>query len=279
MKEKIKYLNLKEVQIEERKLLEKTIIFLDENNIKYYIWAGSFLGAVRHQGFIPWDDDIDLAIPRKEYNELINILKKKGCQIDSTIEAIGFELNNFDAPFLKFINKEIEVKEENNYDRNIWIDIFPLDGAPRNGRIFYKKIDLYRRIYFWKRSEYRNWKNKTNIIRRSFKKLILLFLRPIKYKYIIRSYIKLCSKYDTENTEFVCHNVWGVGEKEKFPKEMLLETSKYKFEDLEVTGIKDYDKWLTIRYGDYMKLPPEDKRITHEFEAWRVEEDDKEIKE
>lgn len=270
----MKYLTLEEIQKEEKKLLEETIEFLDKNNIKYYIWAGSFLGAVRHKGFIPWDDDTDIAIPREDYNQLVNILKENNCRVKKNIKAIGFELNNFDSPYLKFVNEDIRVKELNDYDKNIWIDVFPIDGAPKNGKMFYKKISIYRRLYFLKRSEYRNWKSKTNIIRRCLKKLILLFLRPIKYKYIIRSYIKLCSKYDTENSEFVCHNVWGTGEKEKFPKEMLFETAKYKFEDIEVTGLKDYDRCLTNIYGDYMKLPPEEKRNTHAFKAWRVENDE-----
>lgn len=276
----MQYLTLKEIQNEEKKILEETIKFLSKYNITYYIWAGSLLGCVRHKGFIPWDDDIDIAIPREDYNKLIGILKQNKCIITDNMKAIGFELGNFDAPFLKIINQNICVNELRNYDKNIWIDIFPLDGVPNRSKIFYKKVFLYKRIYFWKRSEIRKWEDDSNnILKRRIKKVLLFLLRPIKYHTIINKYIRVCSKYKIKNSEFVCHNVWGVGEKEKFPKQLLLETAKYKFEELEVKGIKDYDKWLTIRYGNYMQLPPENERETHSFKAWRVEKDDEQIKE
>ena len=71
---KKKYLTLKEIHKEETNMLKKLIEFLNENNITYYVWAGTYLGAVRHKGFIPWDDDIDIAITRPEYNKMLKII-------------------------------------------------------------------------------------------------------------------------------------------------------------------------------------------------------------
>ena len=125
-----KYLNIKEIQEEELNILKETIKFLDHNNIKYYIFYGTLLGAVRHQGFIPWDDDIDIAIPRPEYEKLIKILKEKNNKINNlNIESIGYEVGVSDWPFIKIVNKDIKLEDELNCDKNLWIDVFPLDGT------------------------------------------------------------------------------------------------------------------------------------------------------
>ena len=272
------YMNLKMVQNEEKRILKELIRFLEENDIQYFIWAGSFLGAVRHNGFIPWDDDIDIAISRIEYEKLISILKKNN-KISKDIEAIGFEIGKSDFPFIKIINKTIEL-EGTQCDKNLWIDVFPLDGMPRKSKIFCFKVKILKTCFFFKRSIVRNINIDTdNFIKNQLKKMGKFLVKPFDYNKLIKKYINLCSKYNVKDCKFVANNVWGIGEKEKFPKELLLETAKYKFEDLEVIGIKNYDKWLNIRYGDYMQLPPEEERVTHEFEAWRVEKNDKEIKE
>ena len=185
-----KQLSLKEIQQEETKILIKVINYLNNNDITYYIWGGSFLGTVRHKGFIPWDDDIDIAITRKEYNKLLELLRGNN-KIDENIEAIGFELNNFDTPFIKIINKKINIREEMNYDKYLWIDIFPIDGVPKKHKMFYIILKMYEKMYLWKRSKERNWNEpKINIFKKLLKNFVLL-LMPVKYDTIIRRYIKI----------------------------------------------------------------------------------------
>ena len=87
-----KELTLSEIQREELSILKKTIKFLDNNKINYFIFAGSLIGAVRHKGFIPWDDDIDIAIPRADYEKLIQILLKRDLTIDKNIKVDGYEV-------------------------------------------------------------------------------------------------------------------------------------------------------------------------------------------
>lgn len=279
----MKKLNLREIQMAQKKILRKFIDYCKKNNIEYYIWAGSFLGAVRHKGFIPWDDDLDLAMTRHNYNKLINILKENDNIISDNITAIGFELNNSDWPFLKIIDNNIRVHEIAECDEFIWIDIFPLDGVPNHffkRKIYDKKINLWRKVYTLKREQIRNINYKSrNFLNFVAKKIIMKFLVYINYNKIIKKYIKICSKYSYKKTAYLCNNIWGVGVKEKFPIEMTNKTQEYFFDTLIVNGIKDYDKWLTIRYGNYMELPPEDKRETHGFEAWRVDSNDEENKE
>lgn len=258
-----KKLDLEEIQKCELDILKEFILFLQKNNIEYYIWAGTLLGSVRHKGFIPWDDDIDIAIKRNDYKKMIELLKENN-KLNDKFEAIGFELGNSDQPIIKIINNNIIVKDKYDIDKNLWIDVFPIDGIPNN-KLYYYKVRFLWKLYSWKREEERNVILTNNKLKRYIKMIISKF---VDFKTITQKYINMCSKYDLNDTEFAANIIWGVGKKEFFPKYILNESQKYIFEDIEVNGIKNYDKWLSIRYGDYMTIPPENKRITHSFDAW-----------
>ena len=260
-------LSLKEIQKEELNVLKDVIDFLDKNNIKYYIWAGSFLGAVRHKGFIPWDDDIDIAIMRDDYDKLIRILKEDK-SINKKISAIGFEIGESYFPFIKFINKKISIKEETNINKHLWIDVFPIDGTS-NSLLFLYKVRLYRFIYSMKRIDIYNLPIKEKkLIKKIIKSIFKILLKPISFEKFIERYISLCSKYKVEDSNFIANNVWRFNMKEIYPKKLFSKASMYPFEDIKVKGVEDYDNLLSIEYGDYMKLPKEEDRVTHSFEAW-----------
>lgn len=271
----MEYLDFLEIQKCQKEILGFFISFCEQNSIDYSIWAGSFIGAVRHKDIIPWDDDIDLAMTRENYNKLIKILKNSNFKISENIEAIGFELENSDWPFIKIINKSIVVDEIADCDKYLWIDVFPLDYVP-NISFFRKLYDLrvfiYRRIFFLKREQIRkiNYKSK-NIFNSVLKKLARIILSFFSYRYIVLKYINLCSKY--KNKIYLCNNIWGVGSREMFPKDLSEKFSKYKFGNLEVNGYENYDFILTKRYGDYMAPPSINKRLTHGFKAYRKEDE------
>lgn len=265
-----KDLSLKEVQKCELEILKKTVYFLDNNNIQYYIWAGSFLGAVRHGGFIPWDDDIDIAMERTEYNKFISLLKNEKAKIDTNIDVIGFELKNDIWPFLKVIDKNVGVEEDDGVDSNLWIDVFPLDGAPNN-KLYYLKLKFLKRLFFLKRNQTMKLKNAEQLkIRLISKRIIKLLIKFISIKSIVALLVKESSKYNCYEIGYFSNNIWGVYDKEKFESTALKKVKKYKFEDIEVYGLLDSDGWLKIRYGNYMSLPPVEKRQTHKFKAWKV---------
>lgn len=270
MKKK-KLLTLKEIQYEEKEMLKTLVSFFKKQKINYFLWAGTFLGAIRHKGFIPWDDDIDLAMTRPEYNKFIAYLKSHDCKISDNLHVIGLELNNSDFPILKVINKNIRVEEPEKCDEYLWIDIFPLDATPQDNAKFYKRVALLNKIFILKRQE----KNKTELIaasklKRFIKKIFISILRIWKYDNYIRFYLKYATKYKYEDYEYVHNNVWSSSPAVYNKKDLVNKT--YEFEDILVNGVKNYDDFLSRGYGkDYMKLPPVESRATHNFKAWYIE--------
>jgi len=270
MKKSKEYLSIKEIQLELKKMLEELVDFFNSESLNYFIWAGTFLGAVRHKGFIPWDDDIDLAMTRPEYDRLLEYLKKNNNKISENLEAIGFEIGNSDFPFIKIINKKLRVVENEKCDEYLWIDIFPLDGTPKNNNKFWKKINRYKTIFSLKRNE----KNKvmmpySNRVKRIVKIVFVKMLKVWRYDKFLNFYYKKCTKYKYNECEYVHNNVWS-SSKEIYHKTELM-NKEYLFEGIKVNGMKDYDKILSRGYGDYMKLPPKDKRVTHEIKVWKID--------
>ena len=257
------YLDIKEIQKEETNLLKIFAEYLMNNNIDYSIYYGTLLGAIRHNGFIPWDDDIDVAILRKEYNRLLYCLKRDNGIIDKDlkIEAIGYELGNSVCPYIKIINKNIEILDDYDYDHFIWIDVFPLDNIPENNTLYFKGLDVYRRIYYCKRDR----RHYNSVI----KNILMNLIDIIDFKWFLKKYINYCKKYENKNTNYIAKNVWA--RKTPCIKEKFVTEEGY-FDNVKVRIVKDYDYFLKVLYGDnYMQLPPEEKRVTHLFKARYVE--------
>lgn len=270
----MKKLNLKEIQFEEKEMLKILIEVFNKNNINYYLWGGTFLGAVRHGGFIPWDDDIDIILPRPEYNKFISIIRKNKNILPNNLEFAGFEIGKDDYPFIKLINKNIIIKDILQWDKYLWIDIFPLDGVPEKYKIYYKIRKIRKHLYNLYRYKANNFVMNKRSLSEKIKIILFKFIKKDKYAQVIKNYIEFCSKYDYNKSKYVCDNIWCGNTKYYLEKEKIQQCETYEFEDIKVNGFKNYDYVLHELYGDYMKLPPEDQRVTHSFEAWKVEENE-----
>ena len=247
---------------------------MNKYNIDYYLYAGTMLGAVRHKGFIPWDDDIDIILTRPNYDRLVKVLKEKNNRLDESIYAEGYELgNSYDWPFIKIFNSNIKLKSENGLNNNLWIDVFVYDGIKENRKIYFFMVRIIRKLLVFKKvSIYDGNVNRTNNYKKMEDFIFKFMGRMFSIRFIMKKYYKLCRRYNYDKCNYVCDIIWGSKESNKIPKEWL-EISEFEFEGKKYKGFKEYDKILTTIYGDYMKLPPEDQRITHSFEAYKIEKE------
>ena len=249
---------LKKLQEAEIEILDYLDELCKKNNLKYFMMYGTLLGAVRHKGFIPWDDDIDVGMLRDDYEKLIKILENEKHD-KFKMDYININKNYY-LPFVKIKNiKTIhEEKTSINYNGNkgIWIDIFPFDNIKTSE---YSKIDIL--------------KQKITMILYSV--MISKSLKIYKYKLI-----KILSKFFTNekcikiidkiriNNNSYDYVVPFVGDKIKdspiINKNDIFPLKKLVFNNNMYCAPKNYKKVLEKLYGsDYMELPPIEKRVTH----------------
>lgn len=254
----MKYLTHSEVQKELREMLKDFIEILEKNNIPYFVEAGTCLGAIRHKGFIPWDNDIDIIIPRKEYEELLPNLN-----LPEKYKFFMPEDKNYLYPFIKFANKEITLIEEctiNKFSKtNLYIDVFPLDYVPNDEQERNKKIKKAHIIKMLISMKGTHSKTKFKGFIKGVYRILFFWLPLNELKN------KLNKMGESEKTDYRMVLTWG----SELVKTIYFEDFEYKeFEGLQVRVPKMYHEYLTDMYGDYMQLPPVEKRITHDFKAY-----------
>lgn len=264
----MKKLSDKEIKFIQLDLLEKVADFCQKNDITYYLAYGTLLGAVRHKGYIPWDDDIDLIMTRPNYDKFITNFNSK----DSKYKVNAFELDqSFLYPFAKVSNEETVLIENTTMKKNIGIniDIFVIDSLPKKSTHILKKQSLLHKIYNLKLI-------KLHKNRSLFKNIILLFGKIlfswISLKKINQLMIKNAKRYKYGSHDYVCNINFGLGEK-PLPIDVYQDTVELSFEEKLYPSMKKYDLWLTHIYGDYMTLPKKEEQVTHhDFKAYYKKE-------
>jgi lipopolysaccharide cholinephosphotransferase len=259
-------MNSNTVQIQEKlsRMFKEVTQILDNNNLKYYAVGGTLLGAVRHKGFIPWDDDIDISLPRPEYE----LFLKNASQIlpqHYVLETFS-DTGVFPHLFAKIYDKRTTLVENftQPLTRGIYIDVFPLDGISEDEQIQKSNVKLMRNyLKIYRRCH--TTKPKSNTIAKRFAHHLLFpIIKTIFPKDKLLKKIKtLYSLQPWENAKFTVNYFGAWRLKEVQPKSWYQERIKYKFNDFEIWGPKEYDKVLTRLYGDYMTPPPKEKQISH----------------
>lgn len=241
------------------KILDRFIQICNEHNLKYTLLGGSVLGAIRHKGIIPWDDDIDVGMPRDDYEKLLSIADNVFGRKYKLVSA--YNDKNYVYPFAKLFDNDTTLIEFKDffYLGGIYIDIFPLDGIPQNAN---KRI-------------HRIWKIRyaaTNLIlaKYSFNYKKQYYFRYLIYKTIFRNFnnaLKICDKYSQKypySKQYNIANYFGAWkEKEISDYSWFNPLKEYTFEGRKVWGPNNYDAYLTKMYGDYMTPPPIEKRKSH----------------
>ena len=263
----MKRLNLKEIKKIELSILLQLDEYCKQNSLKYYLTYGTLLGAVRHKGFIPWDDDIDVCMPRTDYEKFLSEMEHK--PINSSLEVCEPRFGNLDMPYCKVFAKNTVVATKYVTDKanaRLWIDVFPVDGLPADLAIvaqISKKCKFYRTMLGLcsanlgeGTTEFRKWSK--------------YFLKPLANMYgksnLINKLSEIAKQYSYESSCYVGNIFYGVQDrmlKSEFEKSIEVEFEGYKFPTFSC-----WDSYLRGLYGDYMQLPPVDKRRTHNMEAY-----------
>lgn len=254
---------LKHLQQVSLMILKDFIKICEENNLTYYIYAGSLLGTIRHQGFIPWDDDVDVIMFRKDFDKLSEIFLDSNNSKYDFFNVVNEEdyFYTFGRIGLKGTKFEDWWANQVDYKTQIFIDIFILDNIPNNKikRFIHKyRSFILNQLTIYAVLKYENFSRVKEIIQQSI--YYLLKIIPIKSTTIKQRCVNSFSKYKDENCEEVC-DFPATCQMPIFNKNDFIPPKKLKFENIEVNVPNDYDRVLKIIYGDYMELPPEDERF------------------
>lgn len=252
----------KEIEVEELKQIQLDILkFVDEfckdNNLRYFLAYGTLLGAVRHKGYIPWDDDIDILMFREDYEKFVTTF------VDANYKVFATELNpKYPYPFAKVGDTRTYFEEEikDVIDTGVNIDIFPLDYLPEDKvKNITKKRNFLQKIWIAKRLP--------RLKRRGFVKNAVLavsqlLLSVFSIRFIVKQLEKNAKKYNLRKTS-ICGNVAYGYDPDIYPSADFEESVCLTFENTAFPCPKNYDNVLKIMFGDYMKLPPKEKQVSH----------------
>lgn len=268
---------MKEIPREEsRKIMLDILIdiadFCDKNSVTYYLSSGTLIGAIRHQGFIPWDDDIDIEMPRPDYEKFIELYRENGkYAICAPLEknSIYFYAKVYDKQTIKY---ERGIDYTRFQPLGVDVDVFPIDGQPDENHFedFVRQTEM--RVKLFKMFSLAISTSQASV---SFKgKALKMICRVISKNLFCRLYIKSASRYSFDDSSMVGFISPYSKYSNRHRKEVFLDKVKVVFEGLEFYAPIGYDEYLRNIYGDYMQLPPVEQQQTHHTNNiyWRDKE-------
>lgn len=270
--------DLKRIQEIELEILDEVIRICDKNNIKYNLEGGSMIGAIRHNGMIPWDDDIDLAMMREEYTKFV-----EACKTDLDSSRFVFQDCHTDKRcgfiFGKIRRKGTILSENYSYhlpfEQGVWVDIFVYDYVSNDENVRAKdrkRMKFIQNLYII-RCGYKFPEDKPMVFKLAYH-LIKPFTYLFSYDFYIKKMDREMNKYNENPTNYVFNYAGAYADRGLFSKDMFKELVSHEFDGRECNVVKEYDAYLKQIYGDYMKLPPVEKRNggahhVHEFKDLR----------
>ncbi|WP_430934122.1 LicD family protein [Saccharicrinis sp. 156] len=262
--------NIGKLQKIDLEIVKEVVSICKENNLKYYMIGGTLLGAIRHKGFIPWDDDIDLGMPRDDYEKFLEVATSK---LSSHLDIVNYKTDSSYQYYITRVrNKSTKVIEtrignDTKYT-NASIDIFPLDGTPNNKylrKFYYLKIMTLRALMSLSYKDSIDHARRRGFLERIFLSIMMRIpteklFNPTKIKSLIDKEMR---KYPVAESDIIgcLMGAYRVGE--MVPRKIYGKGKCYDFEDIKLHGPEYAHDFLQIIYGNYMVLPPESARKTH----------------
>jgi lipopolysaccharide cholinephosphotransferase len=259
---------LRQLQLTELEIFREIKRICDLSSVRYYMLGGSVLGAVRHKGFIPWDDDIDVAMPRPDYERFASIC---ATQLDGRFWWQSYRTEDrYPLVFGKLLHCGTELLQQPTQHlpirHSVYVDVFPLDGIPQSRltRLGHKHV-----------LKFCEMRISADVRRRGYKRLAASLTRVIPRGLAIKLFETLARRFDYDLSHAVVNHggTWGY-EREAVPKEWFGDGEDLEFEGMSVRCPTKWDAYLTQVYGDYMTPPPEEQRRGyHELTSFRVTSD------
>ena len=263
--------DIREIQQMELGIMEYIHETCQKIGVKYFLAYGSLIGAVRHKGFIPWDDDMDICMLREDYEKLQDYLIANP---DERYEVMSYKNNlNYVYPFMKVQDNHTYLLEEDvRIDSNmgIYVDIFPVDGYENDANFKNKMTKLIkkRQLSCYTFKGITNTKSVLNSLIRYISVIIFYFTNTNKYVAQIEELAKSRKVSDYEEVDYLIYKDMN---KPVWRREWLEQVTTGTFEGKEFMIPKKYHEILTSDYGDYMQLPPVEQRVSHhDFKLWKI---------
>ncbi len=236
--------------------------FCVSNHLRYYLIEGSMLGAARHHGFIPWDDDVDVGMPRRDYDRLMEIFSDSNNKY--VLETPYSQKSDYIYPCSKLYDATTTYVEKARKicKRGIFIDVFPLDGMGNTieeSKKYYEKIDFLNMLLATRvcaLSKDRAFVKNASII---VSRIIPDFIIPVQT--LLKRIDTQCKQKDYDDCEYVTCAMSTYRDKEIIERSVYGEPQLYDFEDIQVYGVEHYDEYLAHIYGNWRKLPSKEQQM------------------
>ncbi len=257
-------------------MLDTFVNYCTKHKLRYYLVGGSLLGAVRHKGFIPWDDDIDVGMPRPDYERFLELVKKE--PLSPELAVISAEDKTLSNPYCDIIHLNTRLDRstsrfirEKCQNLHLFVDIFPQDGWPEDdGEAKRLAKDMKKKRYLIQCARSKigkgvSWKRILG------KTPVVILMRIVGYERVIEKMTEAAKRRDYDSSRYVGAVTYGIyGSGERCLRKEVVDFTTVEFEGKRYQAPGCYDKYLTQIYGDYMKLPPEEKRKNHNMKVWYI---------